>query len=295
MSPREDRARDPLSPERLASLFDGRLPAAERDILLGELSRSDQWSEVYADAIAAISSVEGEAQATAPRVHSDARWRWYRWAAAAAVIVAIGGLTLHWRSGSRDEVSVLLAEMRGRDHAEALSSPRWSESRGQSESATGIALAARAAVLTVDLEAALIAGDTVATSVAARLASLLGVVPGSGAIRSGLLQLERNGPGSPASLEMVRDVRRQIPGLVDADAFAVATWSEAVRLASIGTGGEASGGGGVPQNVRRAAANLRASPGVTDSAGALLRALADNASQARSSSALETLLNALVR
>ena len=63
---------DPIpDARRLAALLDGRLSAAEREQLLGELAASDDALDVYADAAAALGALEREglvaaAASTAP-------------------------------------------------------------------------------------------------------------------------------------------------------------------------------------------------------------------------------------
>jgi hypothetical protein len=242
-----DTVSDPtVDPEQIAALLDGRLDARARAELLARLAQSEAGLEAYADAAATMRELEETHQlpspgpATAARHGPTRRWPWLM--LAAALILAVGTSRL-WRRpsdaalGSPAQLAVLLESGRpaGVPNRVSLAPPAWSTSRGPGGSVTDArALAIRLGARLTDLEVAVRARDTAASSAAADVVRLLGGLRAPSAPLAALyMDVGRRAGGDPDSLaQQLANVWSETARLAGDDDVRLGAWLEAARFAA---------------------------------------------------------------
>jgi len=229
---------------RIAALLDGRLTSQERQELLTELSASDEWRWVLADAARLAAPV--------PQVVRRSTPAWFRpaLAIAASVVVVVGaGL---WFRGQRDGAGGVLATLnRLQGPLPAGWSDRpWSSNRGASGPTTDHGRAVRVGVTLADLHLAIANRDTAATiALLTQSESLLADVAGSSLLLGSLRALAVDSRRVAAERTAAEDeVFREVAKLVGDAGASQGAWLEMARLAAIERDGRffsGEGNGGV--------------------------------------------------
>jgi hypothetical protein len=260
-----------IDAEQLAALLDGRLTDAERRALVERLAESPSDLTAFADAASVIGelglaptdatsepaakpgdtpgpiqavrlepvtpqaaiSAPYSAAASRPRSHR----RWYANAAAAAAIAAIAILPW-WVARARrlpDNMAdvVALVDRLAPGLPVDWDGEPWEVTRGASADLTAAPYTARIGARLTDLEVAANAGDTTALGIAEDIARLLDAIPASGpalTIYDGIHAAADHRP--EALTPLVKQGRRALTGLVDADWLEAGAWAEAARLAA---------------------------------------------------------------
>jgi hypothetical protein len=282
-----------VTPERLALLLDGRLPAEERERLLAALAHDPEMLAVLADASAALATPGGAITSRSEP------WRVPPglWVALAAGIVAVVAVPLgvqRWQDArvepqaAADPVASYVAMLDGARSAPALELAPWSATRSIRGPTPVSALPWRIGARFVDLEIAVSARDS-ATSVrvATEVASLLeeaGVAAPTRAVFLDTAAMVREAAGAWRS--QARRARADAVRSIGDDAVSGGAWIEAARYAAVRRDAAFFGAG----RSRAAVGDLRRR-GVLDAPAAALVLAAG----ARSSAADWVRLEALLR
>ncbi|MGH7517281.1 MAG: hypothetical protein ACREOC_07405 [Gemmatimonadales bacterium] len=233
-----------MDAEKLAALMDGRLGERERAELLARLAASPDTLEVYADTAAVVGELESESAKVlplSPRSREANRFLPRRWLAVAAILagVAVVGplLQLVLRSPSRVDAGRFIAPLveDGTPLLAGWDERPWTTVRGGDapEPLTPAARAARAGALSVDLEIAVWSRDTMAARLATELALLLGGLPAGAPVGTMYRVVAQRAGAPPEELQpLLERARVAASKLTEPDAFQLAAWAEAARIAA---------------------------------------------------------------
>ena len=230
----------PIDPERIAALIDGRLSAAERTALLAELEASPEAFEIYNDAVAALregdmETAPGMAAGTSPARSTP---RWFRTyapvmalAAALVIAVALPMMRRAGRSGLEEPRAIAALVGPTGDATTIWQRTPWNESRGSTDALSARSRAVRIGARIVDLELLARAGDTSATRIALQIASLLDAVPAGAVAASAYRSLASQAIGSASAdaLGRAASFAEQVAGV---SAVRVGAWIEVARIAA---------------------------------------------------------------
>lgn len=227
----------PLDPERLAALLDGRLSTAEASAVRAQLTNADEDTlSAFADAVAIVSGVGGVPAGDTPQVVSLDRARRFRWVSVSAVLLAaglVGAIVLRphlypraplGQAGLIDYASSLPSTIA------APTTPVWGNTRGGASVVSEAGRSVRMGALLTDLAIALSRGDPVSGSIAESMASYLGDVATAGSIANDLRDAAR-GASATRNQELHRLALQSVQ-FVDEPLARAGAWIEAARLAS---------------------------------------------------------------
>ena len=229
---------NPIDPERMAALLDGRLNADERSRLLERVSESNDSIELLADATAIVYALDTTAgEISREPARGWTHWRRPAWRVAAGVVLAAGVSVPLW-------IRLHDADFVDGSNALALLSvsidrttPRAGEPgralRGQSETVTVNGRAVRVGAQTIDLEIALRTGDTGAASATRnRIAALVADVPASAPLLTALQRAQAGTSRSDSPLPILA-VRNDLGSLLGRDWVATGAFIQAARVAAV--------------------------------------------------------------
>jgi hypothetical protein len=210
--------------------------------LLAQLAASDEWTGIYADALAATSAKSGvTGTATAPA--RPARWfsrpRARQFIGAAASLTIVGALSLWWAAQQRrqgDPIGSVVAQLSTPDAGlpPGWNERAWSVVRGSVAPLTPSARAARIGALSVDLDLALGANDTASSVLAREIGRLLQYVPGSAPaalLYEELARATAAPDGRTSGLH--EDALRSAAAILDSSFLALGAWAEAAHVAGL--------------------------------------------------------------
>lgn len=219
-------ASNPIDPERLAALLDGRLDAAEAERVRAELAASDDdVLGAYADAV----YVTRGAEAAVVPIEARRRRRWIVPIAIAAAAAITFAVFIPRARGDYSPASFAQGISFG---ASQPATAVWGAVRGTEATTAPRAMAARIGALLTDLE---VSGSADASRAAAReLAALLDGVTGGAVLAPSFRRYADGGDWTPADR---RTAGMQVLSLSDRPFAEAGAYLEAARLAAGGKPG----------------------------------------------------------
>jgi hypothetical protein len=255
----------------MAALLDGRLGAAEREQLLGELAASEDAMAVYADAAAALAELErsgvvaGQMPGGAPRAVDDARggtsapvlsfaeararrpaaaargWRVPRWAAAAAAAAVVAVPALWWRTRPSAGAGIVEADGGVPSYAALLAPDQravglptgWNDTPWGVTRGAGDSLAAHARAVRIGVRVTDLEIAAAAGDTARARAAAAGAAALLDAVPAGgAAALAYRALGAAPDAALLAAARRDAAATAGAEAFALGAWLEAARVAA---------------------------------------------------------------
>lgn len=221
----------PIDPDRLAALIDGRLSDSEAAAVRRQLANADEVTlAAFADAVAVSRELTAESEPAVVAIESKPKRAKHRWvipaaAAAAAAIVAV----MAWGPTRRAYPPAAYAEVLPTTVKQS-DGPVWGRTRGTGDGLTVRARAARIGAVLVDLEVDVARGDSTSTNALA-LVNLLNETTGGSLVSSRLTSLPTDSLAH-LSRGLLAEIGRMAMDITDRDFADAGAYLEAARLAT---------------------------------------------------------------